>query len=216
MADAAKAAPTPSRWRAKLSARGLLRAAHRDLGHLAVGLTFVYAVSGIAVNHILEWDPNFKNYAVTHELGGPLAGDDDVIAKQALAQLAISDAPRDAYRAGPNELDVFLDHRTLRIDTRTGHVEDEGQKPRLLLRVANWLHVSRGKRAWTFVADAYAAGLLLLALSGLFMLPLRKSLLGRGGLLLLVGVAAPVVYIELAGGPDRAKPLPQPTAQVDR
>ena len=39
--------------------RGWLRAIHRDLGYLAVGFTLIYALSGIAINHIKDWDPNF-------------------------------------------------------------------------------------------------------------------------------------------------------------
>ena len=49
-----------------------MRIVHSDLGHLAVGLTFVYALSGLAVNHITDWgdgDPSFHNYNQTHELG---------------------------------------------------------------------------------------------------------------------------------------------------
>ena len=80
-------------------------------------------------------------------------------------------------------------------------VVEEGQTPRLLLRVANWLHLNRGKQAWTYVADAYAVLLLYLAASGLFMLPGRKGLLGRGGLIALAGAAVPIVYVVLSGGP---------------
>src|SRR5437762_10495335 len=54
-----------------------------------------------------------------------------------------------------------LDRRTLHVDTETGEVFDESQKPRLLLRIANWLHLNRGKKAWSYFADGYAAGLLL-------------------------------------------------------
>jgi hypothetical protein len=39
--------------------RGWLRAIHRDFGYLAVGFTLIYALSGIAINHITDWDPNF-------------------------------------------------------------------------------------------------------------------------------------------------------------
>jgi hypothetical protein len=70
-----------------------------------------------------------------------------------------------------------------------------------LLRVANWLHLNRGKKAWTYVADGYAAFLLILAGTGLFMLPGRKGLIGRGGLLVALGVAVPVLYVTLSGGP---------------
>jgi hypothetical protein len=45
--------------------RGWLRAIHRDVGYLAVGLTLIYAMSGLAINHIQDWDPNFTTYEKT-------------------------------------------------------------------------------------------------------------------------------------------------------
>ena len=50
------------RWRA------WLRAIHRDLGYLAVGFTVIYALSGIAMNHIDDWDPNFHASEVTRKI----------------------------------------------------------------------------------------------------------------------------------------------------
>ena len=76
---------------------------------------------------------------------------------------------------------------------------DEGQEPRFLLRFANWLHVNRGKKAWTKAADAYAAAMLFLATSGVFMIAGKKGLLGRGAVLVAVGIAIPVLYVHFAG-----------------
>ena len=88
---------------------------------------------------------------------------------------------------------------------------DEGQRSRFFLRLANWLHLNRGKRAWTYVADAYAIGLLVLALGGVLMYPGRMGLFGRGGIFLLIGIAVPVLYVTLSGGPEHAgkSPLPE-------
>ena len=44
-------------------------------------------------------------------------------------------------------------------------------------------------------------GLLTLAVSGMFMLPGRRGLLGRGALFVLAGAAVPVLYVTLSGGP---------------
>jgi hypothetical protein len=184
--------------------RTLLRAVHRDAGNLAIGLTFIYAVSGLAVNHIGpdgEWDPNFTNYQRTHELGGPLEGEDQAVTDKVLARLNIQDKPTDIYRAAPAELEISFKQRTLHVNTETGKVLDEGQNPRFFLRVANWLHLNRGKKAWRYVADGYAAALLFLAFSGMFMLPGRKGLIGRGGIFVLLGIAIPVVYVTWSGGP---------------
>ena len=42
------------RWRA------WLRAIHRDVGYLAVGFTIIYAISGIAMNHVDDWNYNYN------------------------------------------------------------------------------------------------------------------------------------------------------------
>jgi hypothetical protein len=181
--------------------RPWLRAMHRDVGYVAVGLTFIYALSGLAVNHITAFsdgDPSFSTYSTTHELG-PFTGDDQAIADELKRRLGIVATPREIYRGAPDELEVLFDKRTLHVNVASGRVVDEGQRPRFFLRVATWLHLNRGKRAWTYVADAYAAGLMLLAVSGMFMIAGKKGLLGRGALLVGFGIAIPVIYVTFAG-----------------
>jgi hypothetical protein len=181
--------------------RPWLRALHRDAGYLAVGLTVIYALSGLAVNHVGQWDPSFSQLERTHQLRGPLPADDEAAARHVLASLGVREAPREVYRADDERLEIVFDRRTLHADTRSGVVVEEGQEPRFFLRLANWLHLNRGKKAWTYVADGYAVFLLFLALSGLFMIPGRKGLFGRGAVVAALGAAVPVLYVTLSGGP---------------
>jgi hypothetical protein len=197
----------------RFSLRSGLRAVHRDLGYVLVGLTVIYAASGLAVNHIADWDPSFEAFERTHELG-PLTGDDAAIVRDVTTRLGIAGPVRDTYRASESELEVTLDKRTLVIDTKTGSVRDEGQEPRFFLRLANWLHLNRGKKAWTVVADTYAVGLLVLAVSGLFMLGGRKGLVGRGGVLLLLGAGVPIAYVVWSGGPEAETKAAPPSATL--
>lgn len=192
--------------------RPWLRALHRDFGYLVIGLTVIYAVSGLAVNHIADWDPSFRQLERTHQVTTPLPDDDDEAARSVLASLGVTETPREVYRADDSQLDLVFDQRTFHVDTRSGKVVEEGQSPRFFLRLANWLHLNRGKQAWTLIADAYAVLLLFLALSGLFMIPGRKGLIGRGAVIALIGAAVPVVYVSLSGGPSRA-PAPAPSAR---
>jgi hypothetical protein len=186
---------------ARFAWRGWLRAFHRDFGYTVVGLTFIYAFSGLAVNHIGDWDPSFGNYTAQHELGSVAGQSDDAIAKLAGSRLGIAEDPRDVYRTSDTELDVTYEHRTLHVNPQTGHVDEEGQRPRFFLRLANWLHLNRGKKAWRYVADTYAVILLFLASSGLFMIAGKKGLLGRGAVFVLIGAAIPTLYVVLSGGP---------------
>jgi hypothetical protein len=139
------------------------------------------------------------NTTTTHELGGPIPDDDDAARAQVLAKLGITDAPREVYREG-DALEILFEHRTLHVTAATGHVVDEGQKPRFFVRAANWLHLNRGKKAWTYFADSYAVGLLFLATSGLFMIAGKKGLLGRGVFFVAAGIAIPLVYLALVRG----------------
>lgn len=180
--------------------RPLVRSFHRDLGYTLIGLTFVYAVSGLAVNHIADWDPNFHNYKAAHNLPAPLPDDPEAVLAAVTRELGVSGPAKVTFSA-PGRVDIQAGSRTFHVDPDRGRVVEEGQKPRFFVRLANWLHLNRGKKAWTLVADTYAIGLLTLALTGMFMLPGKNGMLGRGGFFLAVGVAVPVLYVVLSGGP---------------
>lgn len=189
---------TPERT---FNVRAWLRALHRDAGYLAVGLTVVYALSGLAVNHIKDWDPNFTQVKRTHQLAGPFPADERAAAAKALAELGVKTPPEDVYRASDSEIEIVTGAVTFHLNPQSGVVNEEGQEPRFLLRTANWLHLNRGKKAWSYIADGYAVFLLFLASSGLFMIRGRKGLFGRGAVLATLGAALPILYVVLSGGP---------------
>ena len=188
------------RWRA------WLRAFHRDVGYLLVGLTFVYALSGIAINHIEDWNPNFDAVTNEYRIELPLPeGDDTAVARHVLDTLDIDGEIQDdgVYLVPDAQLEISLvenNHRVT-VDLVSGDVTEDLEKPRFFLRVANWLHYNRGKAAWTYIADGYAFLLLFLATSGLFMIRGRKGLIGRGAILLILGAAVPILYVHFSGGP---------------
>jgi uncharacterized protein len=181
--------------------RGWLRAIHRDVGYLAVGFTLIYALSGLAINHIADWDPNFTTYSTERTIA-PIPADvpDDEAVARAIAALGVS-APRDTLRAG-DEIHLDWDNRNIVVYGETGQVVDQGRESRFFFRVANWLHYNRGKQAWTYVADVYAVLLLYLAISGIFMIKGRLGLKWRGTILVGLGIAVPIVYVVLSGGPE--------------
>ncbi len=184
--------------------RGWLRAVHRDLGYLGVGLTLIYALSGLAINHIQDWDPNFVSTSRETTIA-PIPA--ELTDEQALARVREAlklGAPRDFYRAG-DELHLTYDGREVVVYGDSGQVTDQGQSPRFFLRVANWLHYNRGKKAWTYIADAYAVLLLYLALSGLFMIKGKLGLRWRGTALVALGAAVPIAYVVLSGGPSASR-----------
>jgi hypothetical protein len=186
------------RWRA------WLRAVHRDVGYLAVGFTMIYALSGIAMNHIADWDPNFRSQELQLQIA-PIPDDisDDEAVARVAAVAGLSGRPSDVLRAGD---EVRLEYPSGSKVTAIGDtVTVQKRESRFFFRVANWLHATRGKAVWKFIADAYAVLLLYLAISGIFMIKGKLGLRWRGTLLIGIGLAAPLTYIVVAGGPDSQK-----------
>ena len=184
--------------------RGWLRAIHRDFGYLAVGFTLIYALSGIAINHITDWDPNFHASEKTlHTAPIPAEVPDDEAVARVIAATGTG-TPDDVYRAGDEIRLTYNSGAHVTMIGDSGDVTVQARSDRFFFRVANWLHYNRGKKAWTYVADLYAMMLLYLAISGLFMIKGKLGLRWRGTILVTIGVAVPITYVVLSGGPNAA------------
>lgn len=180
--------------------RWWFHAIHRDVGYFCVGLTLIYAISGVAVNHVADWNPNYAIAKVKANIGpvehGPEV--DDALAKVVLGKLELSPDYLTLFQPGPHELRILRDNHTIDIDLQTGNVQHEVITPRPVLHEMNYLHLNHGKELWTWIADAFAVALALLAITGMFLLKGKNGILGRGMWLTAAGVALPLVYLWLA------------------
>lgn len=174
--------------------RRVCRWLHRELGFLAVGLTLVYAISGIAVNHIQHWDPSHVAYTEAWSIPPPGTGETDEVAPLVLARLALDEPVKESWRAGRDLLQVFVDDGTIDVNLATGEVVRHGHGRRPVFYDVNFMHLNRGRAPWTGIADAYAGVLIVLALTGIFLVRGRRGLAGRGGVLMGLGVVLPLVY----------------------
>lgn len=178
--------------------RWLIIATHRDVGYFFAGLTVIYAISGVAVNHIDDWNPNYVIRREVVEIGELPSGSAAETGAEVLDRIGVVEEPRSIVRMGPDQLKVFLDQRSLTVDLPGGRVVDEHARRRFAFFEVNYLHLNHGKGFWTWFADLYAVGLLLLACTGIFIITGKKGLGGRGRLLLIAGLAIPVVYLVVA------------------
>ena len=175
------------------------RILHRDLGYLCAGLTLVYAASGLAVNHFRDWNPNYdvRQETVTLEaLPGGEPGS-DAWARAVLPLVDVGAEYRGTFRPDPATVDVFVDGGTVSVELESRRATVETVRTRPLLRSANALHLNEPGGLWTWVADLYAAALVVLALTGLFVIKGRKGITGRGAWLTAVGVGVPLLLAML-------------------
>ncbi len=168
---------------------------HRDLGYLVFGLTVVYAVSGIAINHMADWNPNYRKVEEVREIG-PLdpARSEDELVQTALGRLQVGQPLKGSVQPDAETLMILVEGASYTVDLPTGKVVYEAVRPRPVLYALNRLHVNAPKRLWTWIADLYAVSLLVVSFTGLFVLRGRHGLLGRGAWLTAAGCALPLAY----------------------
>lgn len=177
--------------------RKLFRAVHRDLGYIAAALTIAYALSGLAVNHIDDWNPSYRFDERAVELGplppGTLAEREAfVVARLALARADV----RGHFQETEHELRVFLtEGQEVRLDMRTGSGTWKTLARRAVLFEVNALHLNNLKGAWTYVADLFAIALLVLAITGITMMKGDRGITGRGKYFLAGGLAIPLAAV---------------------
>ena len=170
---------------------------HRDIGYFFAALTVIYAISGIAVNHVDDWNPNYIVEHSSRELGSLEDIPREKLGVEVLSRMGIDEKPKAAVPMSEKEYRVFLKDRTLSVSLPDGRVVDEQIHRRPFFFHLNVLHLNHAKGLWTWYADIYALGLLVLALTGIFIIPGKKGLRGRGRILLAAGLVVPVIFILL-------------------
>jgi hypothetical protein len=178
----------------RFSWRRLNRILHRDIGYAVVGLTLVYGVSGIAVNHAADWNPNYVREQWTESIPPVAAQVRDAMIAEAVAALRLPEGPETTFRPDPYTLQLFYPGMTYSIDLPSGRVLVERVRTRRVLFELNQMHLNTPKRTWTVIADLYAGLLILVALTGLFVLKGKTGITGRGAWLTALGVAVPALY----------------------
>lgn len=170
-------------------------ALHRDVGYLVAGLTVAYAISGFAVNHTADWNPNYTIVREERRFEPIAVGERDAMVAELVRKLALPGPPREAFRARPEQLELFYEGWSVKADAALGTAIVERPRDRALLRDLNFLHLNHPKGAWTLVADLYAVALAFMAISGLFIARGRTSLAGRGKWWLMAGIAVPAAFV---------------------
>ena len=170
---------------------------HRDLGYFLVGLTVIYAVSGFATNHLREWDSNFivDKKIVRLENVSPEIAVDRAFVDDILKQTGETENYKSHFRAAPNHLQIFVKGGMIHVDMTIGQAVIERKRNRPVLGEFNFLHLNHAGRIWTWIADFYAVGLFLLAITGLFVLKGKKGLKGRGKWFTLAGILVPLIFL---------------------
>lgn len=167
-----------------------LRVIHRDLGFLMVGISIIYAVSGILLNHMGNNDPAFTTVENSLIIAQNLTSDN---IKEAFESQNLPAIKR-TMPLDKEHLQVMLDGGIGVYNSVTGHLDYEIHTRRELVYWINRLHYSKVD-GWNIMADIFAGSLIFFAISGLFLVRGKKGILGRGKWYLLLGLLIPLLYV---------------------
>ncbi|UOF01505.1 PepSY-associated TM helix domain-containing protein [Bdellovibrio reynosensis] len=182
-----------SDWRKKLFL--LNRSFHRDIGYFCVGLILIYAISGIAVNHVDSWNPSYVITRSEHTLKHlPKDAESDEFEKALTKSLGIKTDFRSRVRDSADEVLFFYEGTRVSWNETKQQAYVETTEKRIGLFFANYLHLNKAKRVWTYVADVFAVLLIYLSLSGLFMVKGANGFGRRGWMFVTAGIILPLSF----------------------
>jgi hypothetical protein len=179
--------------------RKWLRIIHRDMGYIFFGMSLVYGISGIALNHLDDWNPDYIIRISKAKLQDIPAAED--ISKEVAGSMARQIDQNYHYRSHffprSGVLKIFIKQGSVTVNLDSGQAYIEVIKKRPVFREMNFLHYNKPKKLFTWFSDAFALALILLAISGLFLIRGKKGITGRGAWLTALGILIPAIFLIL-------------------
>lgn len=168
---------------------------HRDGGYFFTGLILIYCISGIALNHLDDWNPDFVIVKRSVEIQQSFSQEQitrDVVLKFSNLvgehDYKIYDFPTSS------QIKIYYDNASLLLNLRTREGTYEKVTRRPIIFQTNVLH-RNSVRGWKWASDVFAVMLIVITLTGLFILNGRNGMGGRGKWFVLAGMLPPILAI---------------------
>jgi uncharacterized protein len=177
----------------KLTARNT----HRDIAYFYVGLIISFALSGIFLNHRQSWHPRRYTYDKKDITVNPVSKEtvnDEFIADFTKA-MSIDDNLR-RFNVDGNTLRISYVSHDVQVDITTGKGKIETYRTVPLLGQMTQLHQDTSKW-WIYYSDVFGAGMLVIAITGMFIERGKNSFQSRGWKLALIGIIFPLIFLFL-------------------
>ena len=176
--------------------RKLNRVTHRDIGYLIVGMTIIYAVSGIAINHKNDWNPNYQ-VEQKHFTTNIIFERDSLLEEKVMILLSDISEERKykaSYFPSGKKLTIFLVGGTVQVNTQNGEGYVEVLSKRPVFYEVNFLHYNPGKW-WKIFSDIFCIALILVTVTGMFIAKGKHSITKRGAILTAIGIILPLLFL---------------------
>lgn len=175
--------------------RKLNVATHRDLGYFFTSLIIVYCISGIALNHVDDWNPDFiiekENITLDRKYNREEINDKKI--KQ-FNKLVGEESHKIADFPTNDQVKIYYEDASLHIYLNQKKGIYERVSKRHLFYEVNVLH-RNSLKGWRWASDVFALCLITMTLTGLFVLKGKHGITGRGKWFIAAGLFPPVIAI---------------------
>lgn len=178
--------------------RKYCRLIHTHLSYFFVGVILIYALSGIAMNHLKDFNPQYMVSVKNYRAEGTFPHSHTFTQNEIVSLLKeVNEQDNYTKHFYPNAstMKVFLKSgSSFTLDTQTGQVNYEGLIKRPLISQLSFLHYNPG-RWWTVFSDVFAVSLILICLTGIFLNKGKRGVIGIGGIELIAGLLIPILFL---------------------
>ena len=178
----------------KINERGL----HRDIAYFYIGLIISFSLSGIALNHRRDWNPQKYTYE-KKAVGYTIPEIESEIDEQWLTEFSSSIEVDQSIRKTTledGEFKVFYEYDVVTIDAKTGKGEHEMVRRIPVLGQMSFLHITT-EPLWIWYSDIFGLAMVTIAVTGMFISKGKFSFTQRGWRLSLLGIIFPFLILYL-------------------
>ncbi len=175
--------------------RKLNVATHRDLGYFFSSLIIIYCISGLALNHVDDWNADF----ILHKETIPLnqSYERNQINAEQIQQFGAL-IGQESYKVFDfptnDQVKIYYDNASLHIYLAEKRAVLEQVAKRPVFYQVNVIH-RNSLKGWKWVSDIFAVLLIVITVTGLFVLKGKHGITGRGKWWIAAGIIPPVVAI---------------------
>ncbi|MDU1904364.1 MAG: PepSY-associated TM helix domain-containing protein [Dysgonomonas sp.] len=178
--------------------RRYCRKIHSHLSYLFVGVILVYAISGLTMNHLKDFNPQYMISVSDYKAKGKYPRKQNFTKSDVLKLLEEVDEQDNYtkhYYPNKSTMKVFLKNgSSFSMNIETGEVKYEALKKRPFFSQLSFLHYNPSGW-WTVFSDIFAVCLIIICVSGLFINKGRNGLKGVGGIELIAGIMIPILFL---------------------
>lgn len=170
---------------------------HRDIGYFISVLIIIYCISGIALNHIDDFNPDFIIKRDTIQIPDKF----DLMhfensTAQEISKLVNEEKLKIWDKPTSNQIKLYFDNASLHIyiDNKKAIYEKLTKRP--IIYHSNLFHRNSIK-GWKWISDIFAILLIIVSVTGLFMLKRKHShsIFQKGKWYVLAGTVLPLMFL---------------------